>query len=76
LSGGIALAGFGLSSATANAFNPQPEPPGKPSIGVNPGQQSDRSVIAVHPQQQSPGARVGFDPQPDPPGASINTVHP
>jgi hypothetical protein len=30
LAGGIALAALGLASGTANAFNPQPDPPGKP----------------------------------------------
>jgi hypothetical protein len=30
LSGGLALAALGLASGTAQAFNPQPEPPGKP----------------------------------------------
>jgi hypothetical protein len=29
LSGGIALAALGMASGTANAFNPQPDPPGK-----------------------------------------------
>ena len=29
LSGTIALAGLGLSMGTAQAFNPQPDPPGK-----------------------------------------------
>ena len=28
LSGGVALAGFGLTAGTAHAFRPQPEPPG------------------------------------------------
>ncbi|MUL46500.1 hypothetical protein FZI85_07780 [Mycobacterium sp. CBMA293] len=32
LSGGITLAGLGLSVGTAQAFNPQPEPPGRPVI--------------------------------------------
>ena len=29
LSGGVAVAGFGLATGTANAFNPQPDPPGR-----------------------------------------------
>ena len=29
LSGSVALAGLGLSMGTAQAFDPQPEPPGK-----------------------------------------------
>jgi hypothetical protein len=28
LSGAVAVAGFGLAAGTANAFNPQPDPPG------------------------------------------------
>ena len=32
LSGSIALAGLGLSMGTAQAFNPQPDPPGKVAI--------------------------------------------
>jgi hypothetical protein len=31
LSGGFGLAGLGLSIGTAQAFNPQPEPPGRPA---------------------------------------------
>jgi len=34
LSGGLTLIGFGLASGTAQAFNPQPEPPTKPSVSV------------------------------------------
>ncbi|MUL76435.1 hypothetical protein [Mycolicibacterium sp. CBMA 226] len=34
LSGGIGLAGLGLSAGTAQAFNPQPEPPGRPAVVV------------------------------------------
>jgi hypothetical protein len=30
LSAGAALVALGLASGTAQAFNPQPEPPGKP----------------------------------------------
>ena len=44
LSGGVAVAGFGLATGTANAFNPQPDPPGRhlsvnqhgPAIAFNP----------------------------------------
>jgi hypothetical protein len=53
LSGSVALAGFGLSMGTAQAFDPQPEPPGK----VAPS------------QKLSPGEIRGFDPQPDPPAS-------
>ena len=55
LSGGVALAALGLASGTAQAFNPQPDPPGKP-IGVQldvPGRQ-----IAVNPQSGLPGVHV------------------
>ncbi|MHA7664172.1 hypothetical protein [Mycolicibacterium sp. HS_4_1] len=55
LSGGLALVGFGLASGTAQAFNPQPEPPGKP---VN---------VSVTPRISSPGAIRGFNPTPEPP---------
>jgi hypothetical protein len=52
LSGSVALAGLGLSMGTAQAFNPQPDPPGK--------------VAAA--QRVNPGEIQGFNPQPDPPG--------
>jgi len=52
LSGSIALAGLGLSMGTAQAFNPQPDPPGK---------------VATSPIT-NPGVIRGFNPQPDPPG--------
>jgi hypothetical protein len=58
LSGGIALAGFGLSMGSAQAFDPQPEPPGK----VAPS------------QKLNPGVIRGFDPQPDPPALSAPAV--
>ena len=51
LSGGVALAGLGLSTATAQAFDPQPEPPGK--------------VASLH--RLNPGEIRGFNPQPEPP---------
>jgi hypothetical protein len=52
LSGSVALAGLGLSMGIAQAFDPQPDPPGKvaPAHRLNPGE--------IH----------GFNPQPDPPG--------
>jgi hypothetical protein len=52
LSGSVALAGLGLSMGTAQAFDTQPDPPGKvaPAHRLNPGE--------IH----------GFNPQPDPPG--------
>ena len=52
LSGSVALAGLGLSMGTAQAFDPQPDPPGKvaPAHRLNPAE--------IH----------RFNPQPDPPG--------
>lgn len=38
----------------SNAFNPQPDPPGRSS--------------AFNPQPDPPGRSVAFNPQPDPPG--------
>ena len=37
LSGSVALAGLGLSMGTAQAFNPQPDPPGLPASAVQRG---------------------------------------
>jgi hypothetical protein len=51
LSGGVALAGLGLSMGTAHAFDPQPDPPGK---------------VAIQ-QKTNPGEIRGFNPQPEPP---------
>lgn len=57
LASGIALAGLGLASGTAQAFNPQPEPPTKPSSVIdNPVQ--DRSIIAVNPQLERPRTQI------------------
>ena len=55
LSGSLTLVGFGLASGTAQAFNPQPEPPGRP---IN---------VSVTPQISSPGTIRGFNPTPEPP---------
>jgi hypothetical protein len=46
LSGAVALAGFGLSSGTAHAFNPQPDPPGRPQPNI-----SGRPHVSFNPQQ-------------------------
>jgi hypothetical protein len=62
LSGSLALAGLGLASGTAQAFNPQPDPPGKPI------------TVAVNPQFTSPGSLRGFNPTPEPPGKPIAGV--
>lgn len=58
LSGGVALAGFGLSMGTAHAFDPQPDPPGE----------------SVSSPKLNPGVIRGFDPQPDPPALSAPAV--
>jgi hypothetical protein len=52
LLGSVALAGLGLSMGTAQAFDPQPDPPGK--------------VAPSH--RLSLGEIHGFNPQADPPG--------
>ena len=52
LSGSIALAGLGLSMGTAQAWNPQPDPPR--TVNTSP--------------ITNPGVIRGFNPQPDPPG--------
>ena len=49
------------SSGTAQAFNPQPDPPGK--------------VAAAQQQRVNPGEIHGFNPQPDPPGLPVAAVH-
>ena len=46
LSGGVAIAGFGLATGTANAFNPQPDPPG---VHIHP---------AFNPQPEPPGKQA------------------
>jgi hypothetical protein len=55
LSAGVALAGMGLASGTAQAFNPQPEPPGKPITNtVNPPDVNRGGIIAVNPAPERP----------------------
>lgn len=52
LSGAFSLVGLGLASGTAQAFNPQPEPPTHPNISV---------------QQTTPqGSIRGFNPTTSP----------
>jgi hypothetical protein len=54
LSGGVALAGLSLSTGTAQAFNPQPDPPGKVAQQrVNPGE-----IHGFNPQPDPPGLPV------------------
>ena len=66
LTGSIALTGLGLSTGTAQAFNPQPDPPGKVAYQqhVNPGE-----IHGFNPQPDPPGKIRGFDPQPEQPTA-------
>jgi hypothetical protein len=52
LSGSLGLVGLGLASGTSHAFNPQPEPPGKPI------------AVSVKPQFTSPGTPVSSTTQP------------
>jgi hypothetical protein len=74
LFGGVALAGLGLSMGTAQAFDPQPEPPGKvaPSHKLSPGEirgfdpQPDPPA-SVPSSRLNPGVIRGFNPQPEPP---------
>jgi hypothetical protein len=63
LSASVALAGFGLSMGTAQAFDPQPEPPGK-IRGFDP--QPDPPFSAPS-SRLNPGVIRGFNPQPEPP---------
>jgi hypothetical protein len=58
MSGSVALAGFGLSMGTAQAFDPQPDPPGK----------SESSP------RLNPGVIRGFNPQPEPPTGLAPTI--
>jgi hypothetical protein len=51
LSGGVAVAGLGLASGTAHAFDPQPDPPGKP-INGQPEAPGRPITIAVNPQSK------------------------
>jgi hypothetical protein len=62
VSGSLALVGLGLALGTAHAFNPQPEPPGKPI------------TVSVNQQFTSPGSVRGFNPTPEPPGKPIAGV--
>ena len=63
LSGSVALAGLGLSMGTAQAFDPQPEPPGK-IRGFDPQPDPPASVPS---SRLNPGVIRGFNPQPEPP---------
>ena len=47
LSGAAALVALGLASGTAQAFNPQPDPPGKPISAFNPQPEPPGKPIAV-----------------------------
>jgi hypothetical protein len=59
LSAGIALAALGLSTGTAQAFDPQPDPPGETTSAP----------------RLNPGVMRGFNPQPEPPtGRQLSTA--
>ena len=58
LSGSIALAGLGLSAGTAQAFDPQPDPPGETTSAP----------------RLNPGVIRGFNPQPEPPTGFASTT--
>ena len=62
LSGGLALVGLGLASGTAQAFNPQPDPPGKPA------------AVSANQHYTSPGSLGGFNPTPEPPKLARGAV--
>ena len=57
LTGGIALAGLGLSMGTAQAFNPQPDPPGKPINAFNPQPDPPGRPITINTHQARRHAR-------------------
>jgi hypothetical protein len=68
LSGSVALAGLGLSMGTAQAFDPQPEPPGNVR-GFDP--QPDPPAPS---SRLNPGVIRGFNPQPEPPTLPASTA--
>ncbi len=53
--------GLFMAASPANAFNPQPDPPGKTKKKVS-------ETKAKSNKPTNPGAAKGFNPQPDPPG--------
>jgi hypothetical protein len=63
LFGGVALAGLGLGMGTAQAFDPQPEPPGT-IRGFDPQPDPPASLPS---SRLNPGVIRGFNPQPEPP---------
>jgi hypothetical protein len=48
LSAGAALVALGLAAGTAHAFNPQPDPPGKPISAFNPQPPGKPITINTH----------------------------
>ncbi|MDR3660983.1 MAG: hypothetical protein P4L86_11425 [Mycobacterium sp.] len=62
LSGSLTLVGLGLAAGTANAFNPQPDPPGKPI------------PVTIQQQFTSPGMVRGFNPTPEPPKVVAGSI--
>ncbi len=53
-------AGLFVTAQSANAFNPQPDPPGKST--------KKDTKTAKSKKPTNPGEAKGFNPQPDPPG--------
>jgi len=53
LSGGLAAAGLGLATGTANAFNPQPDPPGRHISVIQ-----HSPIRAFNPQPDPPGRHI------------------
>jgi hypothetical protein len=68
VSGGLALAALGLAAGTAQAFNPQPDPPGKPStVSVDPGLNvSKPDTVSVNPQHTRPAGTQASSTFPTP----------
>lgn len=64
----VALAG----AASAETFNPQPDPPGRSRVRLNPQPEPPgRARVMLNPQPEPPGRSRGvmLNPQPLPPGA-------
>src|SRR5262245_19461433 len=66
LSGSLGLVGLGLASGTAHAFNPHPEPPGKP-VGAAPPPPPTPPPPTRTPRPTQPPSRTTHIPLPRPP---------
>ncbi len=53
--------GLFVTAQSANAFNPQPDPPGKTA-------KKETTTKTQSKKPTNPGEAKGFNPQPDPPG--------